>query len=62
MMKLWIDDDYANEIALQILKTTFTELVNIRAKNDYMYEEDRLEDERVIAALDVVIEYYGGLN
>ena len=61
-MKLWIDDEYAHLIAMEILKTTFTELVNIRAKNDYLYEKDRLDDERVIAALDVVIEYYGGLN
>ena len=61
-MKLWIDDEYAHLIAMEILKTTFTEIVNIRAKNDYMDEQDRLDDERLMAALDVVIEYYGGLN
>lgn len=57
-MILEIDDDYKNIIVAAILKEHRGFTKEILAKNDYWHEDDRHYDERLLAALNIVIADY----
>ena len=57
-MIIEIDDDYKDIIVLSILKADKEFIQSVVEKNDYMIEEDRHYDERLLAALNVVIHNY----
>ena len=57
-MNIWIDDDYKDLIVAAILKEQREFIKEILAENSYWHENDRHYDERLLAALDVVIADY----
>ena len=57
-MLIEIDDDYRYEILVKILKKDRDDLKEYLEIGNYWMEEDRHYDERLLAALDVVIHNY----
>ena len=57
-MIIEIDDDYKNVIVAAILKEHREFTKEVLSRNDYWMEEDRHYDERLLAALNVVIADY----
>lgn len=57
-MLIDIDDDFAMEIVVKMLKGDADNLRQYLAEGNYWMEEDRFYDERLLAALEVVIENF----
>lgn len=57
-MLIDIDDDFAMEIVVKMLKGDADNLRQYLAEGKYWMEEDRFYDERLLAALEVVIENF----
>ena len=57
-MKVEIDDEFMCELVVSMLNTDRDNLKEYLATGNYWLEEDRFYDERLLAALEVVLENY----
>ena len=57
-MKIWIDDAYKYEIVSAILREEREFVLEILKQNDYWHQQDRLDDEDYLRAINVILKNY----
>ena len=57
-MQIWIDDAYKYEIVATILRGEREFVLEILKQNDYWHQQDRLDDEDYLRAINVILKNY----
>ena len=57
-MQLWIDDAYKYEIVSAILREEREFVLEVLKQNDYWHQQDRLDDEDYLRAINVILKNY----
>ena len=57
-MNIWIDDAYKYEIVATILRGEREFVLEILKQNDYWHQQDRLDDEDYLRAINVILKNF----